>query len=180
LPELWLLGDEWAQVARDRTHIAVRQLEPRFSKRVGELLRMIVETLRNRRINGIHPERQIGRQHERRVLLRRIVGIWNRAIPRPILRSPLVCACRTLRELPLKAEQVFQVVVAPLRRCLGPCAFQSAGDRVRGLAAAELVAPAETLLLDVRALRFGTDILWRRRSAVSFAEAVASSNQRNG
>ncbi len=66
---------------------------------------------------------------------------------------------RTLRQLPLVAEQVVEVVVVPLRRVGGPCAFQPAGDRVAAIAAAKAVLPAEALLLEAGTLGFGTDVL---------------------
>src|ERR1700722_14404984 len=44
LPHQSLLRNERAQVTHDRTHVAVRQLEPRASERVCELIRMLVET----------------------------------------------------------------------------------------------------------------------------------------
>ena len=43
LPEQRLLRNERAKVARDRPHVAVRQLEPRPRERVCELIRMLVE-----------------------------------------------------------------------------------------------------------------------------------------
>ena len=45
LPELRLLGNQRAEIARERSHVAVRQLEPRLGERVGELLWMLVEAL---------------------------------------------------------------------------------------------------------------------------------------
>src|SRR5207244_1150445 len=74
---------------------------------------------------------------------------------------------------------VFQVVVAPLHWGGGPCAFQTAGDGVSAFAAAECVCPAQALLLNGGALRFGADILARIGSAVGFAERVPSGNERN-
>src|SRR5208282_5721798 len=38
-----LLRNKRAKVARDRSHVAVRQLIPRPRERIGELLRMLVE-----------------------------------------------------------------------------------------------------------------------------------------
>ena len=45
LPELGLLGNERAKVARDRPHVAVRQLKPRLGERICEFLRMVVKAL---------------------------------------------------------------------------------------------------------------------------------------
>ena len=85
-----------------------------------------------------------------------------------------------LRQFPLVAEQVVEVVVAPLGGRRGPGAFQAAGDRVAAFAAAKFVLPAEALLLDGGALGFGADILARIGSAVGFAEGVPAGNERNG
>ena len=43
LPWQLFLGNERAEIARDRAHVAVRQLEPRAGERVRELIRMLVE-----------------------------------------------------------------------------------------------------------------------------------------
>ncbi len=82
-----------------------------------------------------------------------------------------------LRELPLIAEQVVEVVVVPLRRVGGPCALQPAADRVDAFAAAKGVLPAEALLFDAGGLGFGTDILARIGSAVGFAERVSAGDE---
>src|ERR1700720_1779651 len=78
------------------------------------------------------------------------------------------------------AEQCVEVPIVPLYRARGPCAFQTAGDRVGAFAAAERVFPAEALLLNGGALRFGADIFARIGSAVGFAERVPAGNERNG
>jgi hypothetical protein len=43
LPDQSLLRHERAEVALDRTHVAVRELEPSAGERIRELLRMLVE-----------------------------------------------------------------------------------------------------------------------------------------
>ena len=47
LPDQLFFGHERAEIARDRSHIAVRQLEPGTRECVRELIRMLVETPRN-------------------------------------------------------------------------------------------------------------------------------------
>src|SRR5688572_15802729 len=89
-----------------------------------------------------------------------------------VLRLPLLGACRALRQLPLVFEQVFEEVVAPLRRGRRPGHLETAGDRVRTDAGLIAALPAETLLLEIAALRFGADVLGRRRGAVRLAERV--------
>src|SRR6202030_1704047 len=68
----------------------------------------------------------------------------------------------------------------PLYWARGPCAFQTAGDRVGALAAAERVCPAQALLLNGGALGFGADKFGRIGSAVGFAERMPARNERNG
>ena len=101
-----------------------------------------------------------------------IVRIRNRAGAGPILRRPLMRAGWTLREFPLIAEQVFEVVVVPLRRRRGPGDLQAAADRVSPAAGAKGVLPAEALLFEAGGLGLGTDILDRIASAVGLAERV--------
>src|SRR5258705_12976387 len=108
------------------------------------------------------------------------MGIRNSTRPSTVIGSPLERAAWALHEFPLKAEQVFQVVVAPFDRGGGPCAFQTTGDRVGSFTAAEGVCPAQTLLLNSGALGFGADIFARVGSAVGFAERVPAGNERNG
>ena len=100
--------------------------------------------------------------------------------PAPFLGVHWYAPAGLFVELPLIAEQVFEVVVAPLHRGGGPCALQAAGDRVGAVAAAEGVLPAEALLLDGGALGFGADIFAGIGSAVGFAEGVPAGNERNG
>src|SRR4051794_15866784 len=95
-----------------------------------------------------------------------------------ILRSPLFGARGAGRQLPLVLEQVLQETVVPLGRVVGPRALQPAGDRVRAIAVAVLVFPAQALLLNRSALGLWTDVLRRWRSAMSLTECVAAGDQR--
>src|SRR5262245_66259808 len=97
-----------------------------------------------------------------------------------VLRHPLMRAGRALREFPLVAEQVLEVVVAPLRRRRGPGDFQAAGDRVTADARAQAVPPTEALLLDTGRLRLLPDVLRRRAGAVGLAEGMTARDHRNG
>ena len=138
-----------------------------------------MEALRDLRVDRVHPQGEVRREHHRGVPLRRIVGIGHGARRRGILRRPLVSTGGALREFPFIAEQVFEVVVVPLHRVGGPCAFQAAGDRVDAFAAAKGVLPAEALLFDASPLGFGTDILARIGSAVALAEGVSAGDERH-
>ena len=177
LPQL-RLRDPRTEVARDRSHVAVQQLVPRPGERVGELVGVLVEALRDRRVDRIHPQREVRRQHHRRVPLRRIVGIRHRALGLGIRRRPLLRAGGARRQLPLVLEQVVEVPVVPLRRVVGPGALEAAGDRVGALAAAEAVLPAQALLLDRAALGLRPDVLGTG-GAVALAERVAADDERD-
>src|SRR6059036_4001963 len=103
----------------------------------------------------------------------------HRTGARAPLRFPLMRAGRALRQLPFVAEQVVEVVVAPLRRRGGPGDFQAAGDGVATLARAEAVVPAEALRLDLGRFRIGPHMRRRGGGAVGLAEAVAAGDQRD-
>src|SRR5438105_2823583 len=81
------------------------------------------------------------------------------------------------RQLPVVLEQVLQVPVVPLRRLVGPCALQPAGERVGAVAAAEAVPPAEALLLKGSSLGFRTDAL-RTDCTMCLAERVSAGDER--
>src|SRR5580704_12152093 len=104
LPEQRFLRHQRAEVARERSHVAMRQLVPRLGEGVRQLLWMIVETLRDRRIDGIDLQGEVGCEHERGMPLRRVVGIRNSGRPSSILGPPLVRAGGAFREFPVKAE----------------------------------------------------------------------------
>src|SRR5688572_31959872 len=87
------------------------------------------------------------------------MSIGHGALGRGISGSPLLRTGGARRELPVVLEQVVQEPVVPLRRFVGPCALQPAGERVGTLAAAEGVPPAEALLLKGGSLGFRTEVL---------------------
>src|SRR5439155_22209602 len=86
---------------------------------------------------------------------------------------------RTRGQLLLLIEDVFEVVVAPLVRRLCPGDLEAAGRGVRPHAGFVAALPAETLLLEVAALRFRATKLARIGRPVSFAERVAAGNERH-
>ena len=163
LPDQRLLRNERAEIAHDRAHVAVRQLEPRPGERVRELIRILVEAPRDLFVHRVEPQGEVGGQHGRRVTLRRIVRIRHGAGACAILRLPLMRTGRALGQFPFVAEQVREEVVAPLRRRRGPGDFQAAADRVTAFAGAKAVRPAEALLLDAGRFRLGPDMLSPRR-----------------
>ena len=157
----------------------MRQLVPGLRKGFRELLRIFMEPLRDRPVDRIHPQRQIGREHHRRVLDLRIMRIRHRIFACPIFRRPLPRTCGALGEFPLIVEQIVEVVIVPFCRIGRPRAFQPAGDRVDALARAIAVLPAEALLLDARAFRLRTDIFRRVSRTMRLAERMTAGNQRN-
>ena len=93
--------------------------------------------------------------------------------------GPLLRPCGAGRQLPLVREQVVEVPVVPLRRLVGPCALEAAGDRVGALARAGAVHPAQALVLDGAPLGLGTDEVGAD-GAVALAERVAADDERRG
>ncbi len=178
LPDELFGGNLGAEVAGPRAHIAVRQLEPRPGECVGELIRVLVEAPRDLLVGGVEPQREVRGQHGRRVTLGLVVGIRNRAGACAPLRSPLMRARRALCQFPLVAEQVLEVVVAPLRGRGGPGDLQAAGDRVTAHARAEGAPPAQPLLLE--AAPFGLrPHIGLEAGAVGLAEGVAAGDERH-
>ena len=58
LPDQRLLRNERAEIARDRAHVAVRELEPRAGERVRELVRILVEAPRDLLVSRVEPQRR--------------------------------------------------------------------------------------------------------------------------
>src|SRR5262249_9062658 len=76
------------------------------------------------------------------------------------------------------AEQVREVVVAPLGGRRGPDHLDAAGDGVTALARSIRACPAEALLLDAAPFRL-RPYQGRGAGAMRFAEGVAAGNQRD-
>src|SRR5579863_3541194 len=172
LPDQRLLRNQRTQIARDRPHVTVGQLEPRPRKRVCKLIRMLIETPRNLFVGRVEPQGEVRGQHGWRMTLSGIVRIRHRTVASSILRRPLMGAGRALGKFPFIAEQVGEEVVAPLRRSGSPDDFQSAADRVAPKTLAQLILPSQTLILDVGSFWIVSYILRGNASAVGFAEAV--------
>ncbi len=158
----------------------MRQLVPGLGEGVCELLGVLVEALRNRRVDWVQLQCEVGREHHGGVLLRRIVRVGHGAFRGCILGSPLLSTGRALRQLPVVVEQVVEVVVVPFGRVGRPCALRAARDGVVAAAGAVAVLPAEALLLETRALGRCADVFGIAGSAVAFAERVSAGNQRDG
>src|SRR5207247_518360 len=148
-------------------------LEPRPRECVGELIRILVETPRNLLVRWVEPQREVRGQHGWCVTLGRVVGIRNGAGAGATLRLPLMRAGRALRQLPFVAEQVLEVVVAPLRGRGSPRDLQAAGDRVTALARAERAPPTEPLLLHAGGLGVRPH-MGLRAGTVGLAERVTT------
>ncbi len=179
LPDELFLGHKLAEVAGARAHVAVRQLEPGAREGVGKGLRVLVEAARNLLVGGVHAQRQVGRGHHRRVLLRRVVRIRDHVFGLAVLGHPLVRAGRALDQFPLVAEQHVEVTHVPLGGVGLPRAFDAAGRGVHPLAGAERVLPAQALFLDGRAFGLGANELGVA-GAMRLAEGVAAGDERDG
>ena len=173
------LGTSSAEIAHARTHVAVGQLEPRPREGIRKRVRVLVEAPRDRLVDRVHPHGHVRRGHHRCMPLRRIVGIRHGVRARAVFRHPLPGAGRALRHFPLVAEQGVEIAVVPSCRRGRPRALDATCDRIAALAAAEAVLPAESLRLDGGTLGFGTD-MGRVAGAMSFAEGVAASGERDG
>jgi hypothetical protein len=177
LPDQRLLRHQRAEIARDRAHVAVRELEPGAGKGVGELFRMLEKAPRDLLVGRIEAQREVGGQHGRHMLLRLVEGVRDGG--RSAFRLPLFGAGRAFGELPFVLEQVLEKQIAPFGRRLRPGDFRTAGDGVGAEARAMLALPAEALILEGSAFRRRAD---QRRiaGAMGLAEGVAAGNQRDG
>ena len=155
------------------------QLEPGTGEGVGELLRVLVETARDLLVGRVHAQRQVGRRHHRRMLLRRIVCVRNHMFRLAILRHPLMGTCRALGQLPFVAEQHVEVAVVPSGGMRFPGALNATGRGVHALAGAEPVDPAQALRFDRGCFGLGADQLGVS-CAVGFAEGMAAGHQCHG
>ena len=180
LPDQLLVGDLRAEVPRHRSHVAVGELVPGPGERVGELVGVLVEAPRDRLVDRVEPQRQVGGEHHRRVPLRRVVGVGHGVVGRPVGGPPLVGARGALRQLPLVAEQVLEEVVVPRRRASvvqapsSPLVIASSPSP-----RAEGVPPAEALLLEAGALGLAADVLVAVGGAVGLAEGVPAGDERD-
>ena len=110
--------------------------------------------------------------------LRRIVSIRHGALGLGILGRPLLRTGGARRQLPVVLVEVLEEPVVPLRRVIGPGALEPARDRIGALSAAKLLLPAEALLLQAGAFRFGTDVLGIRGGTMGLADRVAADDER--
>ena len=178
LPDQHLGRHLGAEVADDRAHVAVGQLEPGAGERVGERLLVLGEPPGDRLVDRVEAQRQVGGQHPR-LALAVAERVRHQVVARAALGPPLVGARRALEQLPLVAEQDVEELVVPPGRVVGPGDLEPAGDRVGADAGAVARLPAEALLLDRRGLGVGADVLVRAGS-VGLAEGVAAGDQRDG
>src|SRR5438045_2178934 len=169
LPDQGLLRHERAERARDRAHVAVRELEPGAGERVGELIGMLVEAPRDLLVGRVEPQREIGGQHGRLAFFCLVEGVGDRRLP--ILGLPLLRSRGTFRQLPFILEQVLEEEIAPLRWRLRPDDFGTAGYRIGAKPGAVLALPAETLVFEGAAFRLRPDQRWIA-GAVRLAKAV--------
>ena len=82
-----------------------------WQTRVLELFGILMESFRDRAIDRIHLQRQVGREHHRRMRLRRIVSVRYGALGRFVFGSPLIRPGWTLGQFPFVTEQIVEVAV---------------------------------------------------------------------
>ena len=179
LPEQLLLRHHRAEVTRTRPHVAVRELEPGARERVGELVGVLVEALRDLEVDRIFSHRDVGGGHHRRVPLGLVMRVGHGTRGLLVCRSPLVRAGGALGQLPLVAEERVEVARVPFDGIRRPGAFEAAGRAVHAFAAAEAILPSESLLFDRSAFRRRADEGGVAR-AVHLAEGVSARGQRDG
>ena len=167
-----------AEVAGQRTHVAVQQLVPGLRERVRELGRVLVETLRDRLVDRVQPQGEVRGQHHRGVPLRRVVRVGHGARRLGVLGRPLLRPGRARGQLPVVPEQVVQVAVVPRHRLVGPGALEPAGERVHAYPALEAVLPAQALVLDRTPLGLRAEVL-RVDGTVALADRVAADDERD-
>jgi len=168
LPYEFPVRRQIAEVARGRTQVAVRQLEPGPGERVLELLRVVEPARRDLAVGRVdHLQCEIGGEHHRRMPLRRIVGIRHQVRRGAAGGPPLGCTAGAPGLLPLVPVQILEKVVGPRRGIHRPRALQAAGDGVPAVARAVAVRPTEALRLDIAALRLDTDVQGRIGGAVA-------------
>src|SRR5579859_5652160 len=113
LPQQFFFWNQRAEIAGAWAHITMGQLVPRAGKSVCELIRVFVETLRNRGVEGIHPQGKVCRKHRGGVPLRGIVSIRDSIRRSATLRYPLIRTSRALRQFPFISEQNVEEAVIP-------------------------------------------------------------------
>ena len=163
-----------------RAHVAVRELVPGLGEGVGELGRVIQPALGDLGVSRIHLQRDVGREHHRRVTLRLVVRVRHGVLRGASLGRPLVGAGGGLGEFPFVVPEVLEVFVRPAGGRAGPSAFEAAGDRVDTVALAEGVLPAEAHLFEGGAFGFRADMAVGRGGSVGLTERVATGDERDG
>jgi len=180
LPEKFLLRGVSAEVARAGPHIAMRKLEPRACECIGEVVRVLLEALGDFTVDRVELQREVCREHDRRMSFRRVVRVGYKPRCLAILGNPLDRPSRTLCMHPLECEQVFEVLCRPGDRVRRPGAFQAAGDGISTLAGAALVCPAHALLLEAGCGWLGTNTFFRLARAMGLSERMPACNERHG
>ena len=104
--------------------------------------------------------------------------VGHRTCTRVALGLPLPRASGTLRYLPVIFEQGFEIAVVPLRRSGGPCAFDTASNRIGADTRVEGVLLAEAPIDDGGTPRIGTYVR-RLARTVTFAERVPTGGERD-
>ena len=86
LPHLGFLRNQRTEIARERSHVAMRQLVPRPGEGIGELIGMFIEAPGNLFVCGVLAQREVGGQHRGRAALGLVERIGNGAGTHAIFR----------------------------------------------------------------------------------------------
>ena len=177
LPELRFCWHQFAETADVRTHVTVRQLEPCFSERLGELIGVLLEALGDRTVDRIESQGEVSCQHGRSVALGGVVRIGYGVRACAILGLPLMRSGGTLREFPFVAEEDVEEVVVPFGGTGCPSTLEPTRNCVISPAGSKTAFPSETLLFNVGRLRLAASVHIRIGRAVGFAEGVSTGNE---
>ena len=168
-----------ADVAVARAHVAVGQLEPCAGKGVGEVVGIGHELLADGVVCRIHLQAHVRIRHHRHHALGRVGRVNRHVLFLDADGAPLVCTGRGFGQFPLIAEQQVEIAHVPLRRVLGPCAFDAGGHGIGCSAVQVRVHPAKALILDPARFRLCAQQA-RIAVAMGLADGVATGGQRRG
>ena len=178
LPDQLFAGNVLAQIAGNRSHVAVGQLEPCTGKCVGKFLGVFMKTRRDFEILGVFAQREVRGEHDRRVTFGRIMRIRHGACGVAVLWGPLHGTGRAFGHFPLEPQQVVEVSHVPACRGLRPCAFKPAGQGVDAVAGLVLVGPAKALSFQWRGFGIGAGIL-AAHGTMRLTKGVTTRDQRD-
>ena len=179
LPQQVFVGNLRTEVALLRAHVAVQELKPGSREGVLEVFRILLKALHDLAVRRVALQGDVGREHHRVDLRRRVVRVRHGLLELVVFRLPLPRTAGAFVRLPFVVEQVVEVAGVPLRGRLRPRPFDAAGDGVGAVAGAVLVLPAEALLLEGGRLGLGADVVVGT-GTVDLAKGVSAGDEGGG